>query len=175
MLSSLYEPGPVLPGDVYQRTNYPRLPVTQNGNYYLILKTDADNTLVESSEGNNTLAVPVSIVFPGQGQVNATGGVGGPVTTEAPQWAYSRRGRIPGRFHRPELATVPLCLRGNASPFWIILLLVWANLEPLTLNQRVQGSSPCAPTNRINWLLAKSPKHRRPNKPRGSVGGNNAC
>jgi hypothetical protein len=23
-------------------------------------------------------------------------------------------------------------LHGNASPFWIILLLIWANLEPLT-------------------------------------------
>jgi hypothetical protein len=41
-------------------------------------------------------------------------------------------------------------LRAKASPFWIILLLVWANpehLEPLTLNQRVPGSSPGAPTN----------------------------
>ena len=35
--------------------------------------------------------------------------------------------------------------------FWIILLLVWADpehLELLTFNQRVQGSSPCAPTNK---------------------------
>jgi len=40
-------------------------------------------------------------------------------------------------------------LHAKASPFWIILLLVWANpehLEPLTLNQRVPGSSPGAPT-----------------------------
>jgi hypothetical protein len=28
----------------------------------------------------------------------------------------------------------------------------------LTLNQRVQGSSPCAPTNKINWLLTQIPK-----------------
>jgi hypothetical protein len=43
--------------------------------------------------------------------------------------------------------SVPLCLRAKASPFWIILLLVWSNpehLEPLTLNQRVPGSSPGA-------------------------------
>lgn len=33
---------------------------------------------------NNTLAVPVSIVFPGQVNVVATGGVAGPVTKEAP-------------------------------------------------------------------------------------------
>src|SRR6516164_6104540 len=26
------------------------------------------------------------------------------------------------------------------------------NVEELTLNQRVQGSSPCAPTNEIKWL-----------------------
>ena len=39
--------------------------------------------------------------------------------------------------------------RAKASPFWIMLLLDWANpehLEPLTLNQRVPGSSPGAPT-----------------------------
>ena len=71
-------------------------------------------------------------------------------TTEAPPRPSSRRGRIPERAYRPELVTRPLCLRRKASPFWIMLLLVWAHpehLEPLTLNQRVQGPSPCAPTN----------------------------
>jgi hypothetical protein len=56
-------------------------------------------------------------------------------TTEAPPQRRSRRGRIPKRSQRPELDTVPLCLRGNASPFSIMLLLVWANpehFEPLT-------------------------------------------
>jgi hypothetical protein len=45
-------------------------------------------------------------------------------TTEAPPQRTSRRGRIPKRSQRPELDTVPLCLREEASPFWIILLLV---------------------------------------------------
>ena len=70
-------------------------------------------------------------------------------TTEAPPRRWSRRGRIPEHVKSPELSKVPLCLRAIASPFWIILLLVWANpehLEPLTLNQRVPGSSPGAPT-----------------------------
>ena len=70
-------------------------------------------------------------------------------TTEAPPRRWSRRGRIPEHIKSPELTKVPLCLRRNASPFWIILLLVWANsehLEPLTLNQRVPGSSPGAST-----------------------------
>jgi hypothetical protein len=34
-----------------------------------------------------------------------------------------RRGRIPERVQRPKLTAVPLRLRRNASPFWIILLL----------------------------------------------------
>jgi hypothetical protein len=54
-------------------------------------------------------------------------------TTEAPSRPLSRRGRIPERVHRPELTTVPLCLRWNASPFGIILLLVLGMPEhPMT-------------------------------------------
>ena len=50
-------------------------------------------------------------------------------TTEAPPQRRSRRGRIPKRSQRPELGTVPLCLREKASPFWIILLLVEGDPE----------------------------------------------
>jgi hypothetical protein len=35
-------------------------------------------------------------------------------------------------------------------------------LELLTLNQRVQGSSPCAPTNQINHLAGTEPDSLRP-------------
>jgi hypothetical protein len=45
-------------------------------------------------------------------------------TTEAPPRRRSRRGRIPKRSQHSELDTVPLSLREQASPFWIILLLV---------------------------------------------------
>ena len=50
-------------------------------------------------------------------------------TTEAPPRLSSRQGRIPKRSQRPELGTVPLCLREKASPFWIILLLVEGDPE----------------------------------------------
>ena len=52
-------------------------------------------------------------------------------TTEAPPQRRSRRGRIPKRSQRPELDTVPLGPREEASLFWIILLLVWADAEHL--------------------------------------------
>ena|SRR5690348_15751909 len=42
------------------------------------------------------------------------------------------------------------------------IVTVSAGLEQLTLNQRVQGSSPCAPTNLFEGLGASSPEHARP-------------
>jgi len=50
-------------------------------------------------------------------------------TTEAPPRRTSRRGKIPKRSQRLEPDTLPLCLREEASPFWIILLLIERDLE----------------------------------------------
>jgi hypothetical protein len=69
--------------------------------------------------------------------------------------------------------SVPLCLRAKASPFWIILLLVWANpehLEPLTLNQRVPGSSPVAPTSNLLKNMNNTKRRWEPAVPHGIFG-----
>src|SRR5258708_19494789 len=50
-------------------------------------------------------------------------------TTEAPPRPSGRRGRISERPQRPELTTLPLQSRTNASPFWIMLLLSVGALE----------------------------------------------
>src|SRR5213080_4723847 len=50
-------------------------------------------------------------------------------TTEAPPRPSGRRGRISERPQRPELTTLPLQSRPNASPFWITLLLSVGALE----------------------------------------------
>jgi hypothetical protein len=52
-------------------------------------------------------------------------------TTEAPPRLSSRRGRIPKRTLRAELHTVPLQMPMNASPFWIMLLLRWRQIDHL--------------------------------------------
>ena len=62
-------------------------------------------------------------------------------TTEAPPRRTSRRGRIPKRSQAPELDTVPLCVREKASPFWIILLLVWRD----PAHPRIKLSAPRLP------------------------------
>jgi len=46
----------------------------------------------------------------------------------SPPRPCSRRGRIPKRLAF-ETVTVRLCSRPNASPFWIMLLLVWGRLD----------------------------------------------
>src|SRR5262249_55373820 len=50
-------------------------------------------------------------------------------TTTAPPRPCSRRGRIPRARRAPGTVTLPLCLRPNASPFWIMLLLVLGKLD----------------------------------------------
>jgi hypothetical protein len=62
-------------------------------------------------------------------------------TTEAPPQRRSRRGRIPKRSQRPELGIVPLCLCEEASPFWIILLLVEGDSE----HPRIKLAAPGLP------------------------------
>ena len=52
------------------------------------------------------------------------------VTTEAPHWRLSRRGRIQGGpTALNHAATVTLCSPGKASHFWGILLLVCGTAE----------------------------------------------
>jgi hypothetical protein len=63
------------------------------------------------------------------------------VTTEAPPQQSSRRGRIPKRSQRQELDTVPLCLREEASPFWISLLLIWGDRAQPKIKLTMQGLS----------------------------------
>ena len=68
-------------------------------------------------------------------------------TTEAPPQRRSRRGRIPKRSRRPELDTVLLCLCKNASPFWVILLLVGDDPGHLRIKLAAPGSPQKALTN----------------------------
>ena len=51
-------------GAAYSATQTVSLPGVVAGNYFLILRTDADSSLLESSEANNDRAVPVSISTP---------------------------------------------------------------------------------------------------------------
>jgi len=58
-ISQMNEPGPTEAGETYWRTNLVRIPVVESGTYYLILKADAEASLHELDEANNTLAVPI--------------------------------------------------------------------------------------------------------------------
>jgi hypothetical protein len=51
---------PFLPGASEWHTNTVRVPVAESGSYYLVFKTDAYDSVFESDEGNNTVAVPVT-------------------------------------------------------------------------------------------------------------------
>jgi subtilase family serine protease len=62
-LAALYETGPVAPGGTYWRTNVVRIPTIDTGTYYLIFKTDVDNSLHDANPGDNTIAVPVAFTI----------------------------------------------------------------------------------------------------------------
>ena len=62
-LGDWQETGPIEVGDSYWLTNTVRVPVTQSGVYYLIIKTDEGDRLTESNPYNNELAVPVSFTI----------------------------------------------------------------------------------------------------------------
>ena len=61
-------------GGRYVRNAYVTLPQVVAGSYWLIVRTDKDNTLYESNETNNTLAVPVQVALPDL-TVSSAGGV----------------------------------------------------------------------------------------------------
>jgi hypothetical protein len=52
---------PVPSAGSYWLTHTVRLPVRASGTYHLLYQTDADNWLVESDEGNNTISVPITL------------------------------------------------------------------------------------------------------------------
>ena len=54
-------PSPLPPGGSYWRTNSTPLFVAQSGNYYFILRSDDTNSISESEEANNQVAIPVTI------------------------------------------------------------------------------------------------------------------
>src|ERR1035437_1606497 len=55
--------GPIEVGNSYWITNTLRIPVTQSGVYYLIIKTDEGDWLTGSDPFNNELAVPISFTI----------------------------------------------------------------------------------------------------------------
>jgi subtilase family serine protease len=61
-LNSSYESGPVAAGASYWRTNSLHVPVTRSGTYYFFLETDAYGSLIETTDQNNLLTVPVTFI-----------------------------------------------------------------------------------------------------------------
>jgi hypothetical protein len=47
-------------GASYVRSAWVQIPVISNGTYYLLFVTDADNSVLESDESNNSLVVPIT-------------------------------------------------------------------------------------------------------------------
>jgi len=61
-LGSGYESQLVPVGAAYVRTNTATLPVVPQGDYFLILRVDSDQSLYETNEVNNDISIPVRIV-----------------------------------------------------------------------------------------------------------------
>jgi subtilase family serine protease len=60
LAGSSFEQGPVAPGTTYWRTNLIRLPITQDGTYYLILQADQSDSLYELQTNNNQIVLPIT-------------------------------------------------------------------------------------------------------------------
>ncbi|MGA8750260.1 MAG: hypothetical protein WB563_15830, partial [Pseudolabrys sp.] len=69
----------------------------------------------------------------------------------SPTSAKKPAGQDPEAQSAPELDTVPLCLRENASPFWIILLLVESDPEHPRTKLAAPGLPQKALTNVRYW------------------------
>src|SRR5262249_40715740 len=94
-------------------------------------------------------------------------------TTTAPPRPRSRRGRIPRARRAPGTVTLPLCSRTNASPFWIMLLLVLGRPDNgmirVILDRRCSDGLPCRnatrpapPRNRVDVRIGRSWHVRMP-------------
>ncbi|TAK36246.1 MAG: hypothetical protein EPO21_03325, partial [Chloroflexota bacterium] len=64
LVGSLPHSTALVPGDSYNATLSPKLPVVTAGSYYLILAADSDSRLSESNETNNSTAVAIQITAP---------------------------------------------------------------------------------------------------------------
>ena len=90
-----------LPATGFTYTNTVRVPLSSSGTYYLVFRTDALQTAVESDESNNTLAVPITFRLAPPADLTAlaliapksVSGPGNPVVTVA--WHVSNQGLGP--------------------------------------------------------------------------------
>src|SRR5438132_1755046 len=60
LVASALNPSALAPGASYTQTVQTGLPSVSPGNYFLILRVDANNDLVESDETNNTLVTALT-------------------------------------------------------------------------------------------------------------------
>lgn len=82
-----------------------------------------------------------------------------PPTTEAPPQLSSRRGRISECRGTPRLQALPLQMQRNASPFWIILLLICGECDYRMIRQNgIQRFESCRLSSQLRsrYIGAKS-------------------